>query len=77
MLVRVTIHHGDYYNVREQEIEPTWKGFVELLLASPYKGSATAESLARNKYVAEAFIYLLADGVTEYGWARYETIREV
>jgi hypothetical protein len=36
MKVRETIHHGDYYNVREQEIEPTWNGFVDLLMASPY-----------------------------------------
>lgn len=77
MLVRETIHHGDYYNVREQEIDPTWDGFVELLLASPYKGSSTAENLARNKYVAKAFADLLTKGEAEHGWASYQNLTEV
>lgn len=74
MLVRETIHHGDYRNTREQEIEPTWEGFVKLLQASPYNAGKTAADHVTNKYVAKAFADLLTKGKAEHGWARYKVM---
>ena len=71
MKIRETIHHGDYYNVREIDIPPTWAGFVDLMTTSPYRGGDTAETLAVNKYAAQTFANLLTLGKGDRGWAHY------
>jgi hypothetical protein len=72
--VRETIHHGDYRNVREQTIRPTWDGLVALLDASPYNAKGHRADYAKNRYVAIMFADLLTKGRGEHGWARYEVI---
>jgi hypothetical protein len=72
--VRETIHHGDYYNVREVEIKPTWDGFVELLSGSPYAAGNDASTLASNRYAAKTFADIINRGRGERGWALYEVI---
>lgn len=69
--VTETIHHGDYRNVRSVTVPRTWAGFVNVLVSSRYAGGATAETLASNKYVAQAFADLLTTGRCEHGWATY------
>lgn len=72
--VRETIHHGDYYNVREQTIEQTWDGLTELLAASPYNAPTAGQG--RNPYVAKLLADLLTKGAGDHGWARYEVIEK-
>jgi len=71
MTVRETIHHGNYRNVREMTVAPTWAGWVELLQSSPYSMGHDAEN---NPYVAKAFAKLLTTGKTGHGWAEFEII---
>lgn len=80
--VRETIHHGNYRNVREQRIAPTWAGFIELLAASPYNNGGGTSDLselwnlhrAHNRYVARLFADLLTRGIGDLGWAHYEVV---
>ena len=72
--VRETIHHGDYHNVREMKIPPTWDGFVSLMTSSPYAGGSTAENLARNGYAARTFADLINKGRASRGWADYQVV---
>lgn len=76
MRVRETIHHGNYYNVREQMVEPTFAGIVKLLQASPYNGGGTLEQYAANQYVTKMAGNLLIKGDGQYGWARYRVLQE-
>jgi hypothetical protein len=90
MIVRENIHHeGAEDTVRVQEIEPTWAGFVQLLLSSPYPGERTADSLANNPAAALAFAGLVTrsrhygDSIRvhgnqigiDFGWAHYEVLK--
>lgn len=68
--VRETIHHGDYYNVRDETIMPTWDGFAAMLNRSPYP----AHQPSGNRYAAKLFADLLTSGAGDLGWARYEVI---
>lgn len=74
MRVTETIHHGDYYNVRTVDMEPTFAGLVAMLQSSPY-GSfpawGTVEDYASNRYVAQLLAGLLTRGRGELGWATY------
>lgn len=74
MIVRETIHHGNYRNVREQRVAPSFAGICELLAASPYNGGKTMEQQATNKFVARMVAQLLTTGRGEHGWATYEVI---
>lgn len=74
LTIRETIHHGDYFNVREQTVAPTWDGFVELLQASPYNAHANPADHASNRYAAKLFADLLTAGAGEHGWARYQVV---
>jgi hypothetical protein len=74
MIVRETIHHGDYRNVREQRIAPNFAGICDLLAASPYNGGKTLEQQAENKFVVRMAAKLLTTGRGEHGWATYEVI---
>ena len=77
--VRETIHHGDYRNVREQTIAPTWAGLLELLSASPYGGgSGDMVNLYRshNRYVAKLFADLLTTDAGQHGWAIYKVVEK-
>jgi hypothetical protein len=66
MRVTETIHHGDYRNVRTENIEPTFAAFLTFLQASPYK-TMNADS----RYLKTAFSNLLTTGRGEFGWATY------
>lgn len=77
MIVREEIRHGDYRNIREQIIEPTFAGVVELLRASPYAGAEkTAEQYAANRYVVGLYDGLLATGRGSLGWADYRVVEK-
>jgi hypothetical protein len=76
MKIRETIHHGDYRNVREQDIEPTFSGVVDLLLASPYSAGHDREWYEKNVHVHALADELLSDASynAAFGWARYEVL---
>lgn len=77
MIVRESIHHGDFRNVRSQKIEPTFAGIVTLLQASPYAaGTKTLAEYAGNRYVLRMAADLLASGRGDFGWATYEVIEK-
>ena len=69
--VRETLHHGDFRNVREVTIFPTWAGFVELLASSPYPMGRDAEN---NRYAARAFADLLTTGKASHGWSTFDVV---
>jgi DNA modification methylase len=75
MIVRETIHHGDYRNVREQDIEPTFAGVVDLLMASPYSANSR-EWYEKNRFVRALAAELLSDAPynASFGWALYEVL---
>lgn len=73
IVVRETIHHGDYYNVREATMEQTWEGFTAMLDASPYNAASRYD---RNPYVAKLFADLLTKGSGDHGWARYKVVKK-
>jgi len=83
MLIKETIHHGDYYNVREQSVAPTWQGLIDLLSESPY-GRGRDKNLdamvnlhrAHNRFVARLLADLLTAGKGQLGWARYEVVEK-
>lgn len=68
MKVIETLHHGDYYNVRRDDIAATFEAFVKFLQGSPY---ATAVVVPENRYVRKAFDDLIANGHSGFGWAHY------
>lgn len=74
MKLRESIHHGSYRFEREFQTPRTWNGWVDALMTSPYRGSATPEKLAANSYVADQFVELLTTGRTDHGWQRFEVI---
>jgi hypothetical protein len=85
MIVRETIHHGDYYNVRhfyagvpeyKNGAAMTFERFTELLASSPYNGGKSVIEYAANTYVSKAYVDLLTTRRADYGWARYEVIEK-
>lgn len=75
IVVRETIHHGDYYNVREHTMEQTWNGFVRMMSKSPYNAHENVDYYAQNPYVGKLFADLLTSGAGDHGWAHYEVVR--
>jgi hypothetical protein len=61
--------------IREQDIEPTFAGVVDLLLASPY-GCHPREWYEKNRFVRVLADELLSDAPYNagFGWARYEVL---
>lgn len=73
MLVKDTIHHGDYYNERVVELSPVYVRFVEFLNSGPYGAGDGVKTT--NKYAYAAFTKLIDTGKSDFGWRRFEIIR--
>lgn len=72
MKVRETVHHGDYRNVREVDMSPTWVGFMRMLQESSYPTDPI--NATGNPWVALSFAKLITTGKSSRGWADYEII---
>lgn len=72
MRIADTIHHGDYYNVREVRLEPDYSAFVDVLNSGPYGGGSSVEPT--NKYAFKAYRELIATGEADFGWRRFEVL---
>lgn len=75
--LRETIHHGDYYNVRDVLIQETvlsWSTFLASLEDSPYNANRASEP---NDYTREAYEAIVKTGHGDIGWARYDVVDRV
>lgn len=70
--VRDEIRHGDYNDVREVDVEPTLKGFIDLLNSGPYGGGNVAHP--DNKYAVEAWEKFKDTGKSQFGWRDFSTV---
>lgn len=68
MRVTEDLHHGDYRNVRTEDIDGTYESFVAMAQRSPY---ATAVTRAENVYLRKAYDDMMATGRGGFGWAWY------
>lgn len=73
MLVKDTIHHGDYYDERIVEVLPMFHRFVQFLNSGPYGAGNSVKS--DNKYAIKAYQQLMDTGESEFGWRRFEVVR--
>jgi hypothetical protein len=69
MVIRETIHHGDYFNVRTIEGSSARELLASMGETSPYPFTFDPE---HNRFHAEALEDLEGTGKTTIGWARYE-----
>jgi hypothetical protein len=84
MVIRETIHHGDYRNVRTVDVPApryhsaplTFSGLVSVLSTSPYNAGWPLQKYADNGYVAQLFVNLLTKGYGEFGWASYKVVEK-
>lgn len=73
MLVKDTIHHGNYYDERVVEVLPIFQRFVQFLNSGPY--GAGDHVKCDNRFAVEAYKRLMETGESDFGWRRFEVIR--
>lgn len=72
MLIKETVHHGDFFNEREVTIDTAdfETFFDQVRLTCPYKSSGA------NEYEQECWEDLVSTGKGSIGWCRYEVIED-
>lgn len=70
--IRETIHHGDYYNVRDVELSKwDYQVFMrEVMGTSPYNSGK------ENVWTANCYEKVRDTGEGHYGWGTYEVITD-